>query len=217
MNLGALLPISVSHIVEALASLGGEAHLDKITERVIQIAPAPIPPSASAIVRGRLQNFSSDTSSYTHKADLFQSVHGVAARRGVWRLRTALAEGGNPGDVVDGAEAFLEADEGRAKLRLHVLRERSRQLIAAFKASLVDPRCEACGLNFDERYGPLGRGYIEAHHRIPVASLVEGAKTKLSDLAALCANCHRVIHTNGLISVEELATHLQKRDGTGEC
>lgn len=200
----------MSHIVDALAYLGGEAHLDEITERVTQIAPPPIPPSASAIVRGRLQNFSSDTRSYTHKADLFQSVHGVAARRGVWRLRNALADGVNSGDMIDGAEAFLEADEGRAKLRLHILRERSRQLIAAFKASLVVPRCEACGFNFDEKYGPLGRSYIEAHHRVPVASLVEGKKTKLSDLAALCANCHRVIHANGLISVEELAAHLQK-------
>lgn len=210
------MPISVSHIVEALASLGGEAHLDEITERVIQIAPTPIPPSASAIIRGRLQNFSSDTSSYNHQADLFQSVHGVAARRGVWRLRTAFTEAANPADVVDGAEAFLEADEGRAKLRLHILRERSRRLIASFKASLVDPRCEACGLNFNEQYGLLGKSYIEAHHRIPIASLVEGAKTQLSDLAALCANCHRVIHANDLISVEELAAHLQKRDEIGE-
>lgn len=208
------MPISVSHIVEALASLGGEAHLDEITARVIQIAPAPIPPSAGAIVRGRLQNFSSDTRSYTHKADLFHCVHGVTARKGVWRLKTAPADSASVADVVDGAEAFLEADEGRAKLRLHVLRERSRALIAAFKASLVDPSCEACGFNFDDRYGPLGRGYIEAHHRIPVASLVEGVKTKLSDLAALCANCHRVIHANGLISVEALAAQLREQDKT---
>lgn len=170
----------------------------------------PIPPSASAIVRGRLQKFSSDTSSYTQKADLFHCVHGVAARKGVWRLRIAPASKATIADVVDGAEAFLEADEGRAKLRLHVLRERSRALIAAFKASLVDPSCEACGFNFDERYGPLGRGYIEAHHRVPVASLVEGARTRLSDLAALCANCHRVIHANGLMSVESLAAQLRK-------
>lgn len=207
------MPISVSHIVEALASLGGEAHLDDITERVVQIAPDPIPPSASAIVRGRLQNFSSDTGSYTNRADLFQSVHGVAARRGVWRLRGSAANG--TADVIDGAEPFVEAAEGRAKLRLHVLRERSSRLIAAFKATLIDPRCEACGLNFNERYGLIGRSYIEAHHKVPVASLVEGAKTNVKDLAALCANCHRVIHANGLMSVEELASHIALCDSAG--
>ena len=64
-------------------------------------------------------------------------------------------------------------------------------------------------MSFNERYGALGRNYIEAHHRIPVSSLKEGEKTKLKDLAALCSNCHRVIHANNLLSVEELAGHLR--------
>src|ERR1044072_1738635 len=102
------MPISVSHIVDALASLGGEAHLDQIEARVREIAPAPIPKSAAAIIRGRLQNLSSDTGSYTTRAYLFQSVFGVAARRGVWRLRVDPRSGTNADDVQDGAEAFLE-------------------------------------------------------------------------------------------------------------
>ena len=203
------MPISVSHIVDALASLGGEAHLDAIEGRVREIAPPPIPTSAAAIIRGRLQNFSSDTSSYTGQVDLFESVHGVAARRGIWRLRSNPRSGSSTDNVEDGAEPFVSAEEGRAKLRLHLLRERSRKLIDAFKASLTDPRCEACDMSFNERYGTLGRNYIEAHHRVPVSSLQEGEKTSITDLAALCSNCHRVIHTNDLLTVEELADHLR--------
>lgn len=60
-------------------------------------------------------------------------------------------------------------------------------------------------------YGELGTGYIEAHHKVPVALIEEGETTKLSDLAALCANCHRMIHRNGLMSVEALAAHLRVR------
>jgi 5-methylcytosine-specific restriction enzyme A len=58
-------------------------------------------------------------------------------------------------------------------------------------------RCQACGLLFTEVYGPLGEGYIEAHHLRPLSSLDEGISVAYSpkdDFAVLCANCHRMIH-----------------------
>ncbi|SDY90675.1 5-methylcytosine-specific restriction enzyme A [Citreimonas salinaria] len=66
-------------------------------------------------------------------------------------------------------------------------------------------------MRFSEIYGELGAGYIEAHHKVPVAQLKDGSKTKISDLAALCANCHRIIHKNNLMPVEELAKLLAER------
>ncbi len=58
-------------------------------------------------------------------------------------------------------------------------------------------RCEACGLQFEERYGVLGKGFIEAHHLRPISSLEEGAAVSYdvaTDFAVLCSNCHRMIH-----------------------
>jgi 5-methylcytosine-specific restriction protein A len=58
-------------------------------------------------------------------------------------------------------------------------------------------RCQACKVRFDERYGELGRGFIEAHHLRPISSLEEGAAISFdvaSDFAVLCSNCHRMIH-----------------------
>lgn len=205
------MPISVGHIIEALSSLGGQAHLNEIVRRVAEIAPPPLPEDPGASVRARIQERCSEAASFKHGDDLFESVHGIEARRGVWRLR---ADPLNPTDadgIQDGADAFIEAQEGRANLRIHLRRERSRRLIEAFKATLDDPTCEACGMSFSEVYGELGAGYIEAHHKVPVASLDDGTKTKLSDLAAVCANCHRVIHTNDLMPVERLAHHLRQR------
>lgn len=49
-------------------------------------------------------------------------------------------------------------------------------------------------VGFGARYGELGEGYIEVHHLKPVASLGSGGKMKLSDLAVVCANCHRMLH-----------------------
>ena len=205
------MSISVGHIVEALSSLGGEAHLDDIVERVRNIAPLPLPLDPGASVRARIQERCAEAASYAHRENLFESVHGVHARKGIWRLRSDPLDPTNPDSLQDAAEAFLEADEGKAALRIHLRRERSKKLVEAFKAGLTDPRCEACGISFAEFYGELGSGYIEAHHKVPVASLDDSSKTKLSDLAALCANCHRVIHRNGLMSVETLAKHIKAR------
>ena len=43
-------------------------------------------------------------------------------------------------------------------------------------------------------YGPRGDGYIEAHHTRPLETLDPSQPTKVSDLALLCANCHRMVH-----------------------
>lgn len=58
-------------------------------------------------------------------------------------------------------------------------------------------KCQACNFDFEEKYGELGKNYIEAHHLIPYSELKEGDVRSLNietDFAVLCANCHRMIH-----------------------
>ncbi|TAJ67530.1 HNH endonuclease [Brevundimonas sp.] len=206
------MPISVSHVQDALRQLGGEAQIGDILRKVLEIAPLPHPPSARNVIRGRLYQFSSQTSSYkSGTPDLFESVDGLAANTGRWRLKDYQREAVSSDVVLEDTEAEIEAAEGRRRLRVHLARERSRSLIKVFKASLPTFACEACGTNMGDIYGPLGEGYIEAHHRVPVASLKDGEKTRVADLAALCPNCHRMIHRNDLMSVEDLATHMSAR------
>ena len=65
--------------------------------------------------------------------------------------------------------------------------------------------------DLSKTYGDLGEGFIECHHKVPVSELKPGAKTKLSDLAVLCANCHRMLHRRRpWLSVDELRRHLGK-------
>ena len=55
----------------------------------------------------------------------------------------------------------------------------------------------SCQLDFAERYGPIGKGFIEAHHLKPLSSLTEGSTLTYDvakDFAVLCPNCHRMIH-----------------------
>lgn len=107
-----------------------------------------------------------------------------------------------------------EAEEGALILKLHRSRERDRKLIEKKKATTLalsgHLSCEVCGFDFSERYGDLGSGYIEAHHRRPVSTLVSGKKTHLADLALVCANCHRMLHRKKAhFSVETLKEFLR--------
>lgn len=102
-----------------------------------------------------------------------------------------------------------EAPEGRLLYRLHASRERDRGLVARRKRQALDAHgrleCEACGFDFALRYGEAGSGYIECHHLLPLAA-APARFTRLSDLALLCANCHRMAHRiRPWPSVQELA------------
>jgi 5-methylcytosine-specific restriction protein A len=94
-----------------------------------------------------------------------------------------------------------EAPEGRVLFRQHKSRERSQSLVRKRKALALqmDGRlmCEVCGFVFEQRYGSLGEGFIEAHHTVPVSSLRPGQRTKVKDISLVCSNCHRMLHRGG--------------------
>jgi 5-methylcytosine-specific restriction protein A len=108
----------------------------------------------------------------------------------------------------------LEAPEGKVITRLHRTKERNRKLVERKKAQAFAVHgkleCEACHFDFETRYGERGKGFIEAHHTKPVHTLTEDDKTKLSDLALLCSNCHRIVHSKRpWLSIEDLKTILK--------
>jgi hypothetical protein len=114
-----------------------------------------------------------------------------------------------------GVTAYLyeedkDFDEGEIVLRAHLIRERNALLVKkakdAWRASDPLLRCEVCQFSFLEAYGDE---YVEAHHTKPLATLKAGAKTRIDDLARVCANCHRMLHLSGCISIEELRERLR--------
>lgn len=119
-------------------------------------------------------------------------------------IRAALLE---IGDQSSGSKAALgssepeveDAEEGALMTRLHRYRERSRKIVSDKKKHFLKTHgrlfCQACGFDFVETYGERGTGFIECHHTVPVSSMEPGRKTKLSELALVCANCHRMIHS----------------------
>lgn len=99
--------------------------------------------------------------------------------------------------------------EGRVLFRLHRIRERNPTVIDKAKAVALGREgklaCRVCRFCFAERYGALGGGFIEGHHTTPVSELAVGAATRISDIALVCSNCHRMLHRRRpWLSVSEL-------------
>lgn len=74
-------------------------------------------------------------------------------------------------------------------------------------------KCIVCGMDFEETYGELGRGFIHIHHIVPIASK---GKTKIDyekDLVPVCPNCHAMLHRGDdgrVLSIKELKNILKK-------
>lgn len=92
-------------------------------------------------------------------------------------------------------EVEQELPEGRILTALHIRRERNpkvrKMLLEARRPGGI--RCEVCDLSRPNLEMSMQEAMFEAHHLIPLAEAGE-RKTKLPDLALLCACCHRLIH-----------------------
>jgi 5-methylcytosine-specific restriction protein A len=101
-----------------------------------------------------------------------------------------------------------EVIEGRLLFRHHRMRERDPEITRRKKAAIMERlgrlACEVCDFDFAAAYGQLGEGFIECHHRLPLATA--GIRTtQLDDLALVCPNCHRMLHrSHPTLTVEAL-------------
>lgn len=136
---------------------------------------------------------------YTLKPEIWerhrrqQAENKAAARRERERTRRQNYQEQRQKDIT----ALEGAQVQRADLR------RERGVVAlAFKRQLTSFRCEVCDFSFVEHYGADARNFIEAHHKYPLSF---GRRlTKVADFNAVCANCHRMLHSRGLRTVSEL-------------
>lgn len=91
-----------------------------------------------------------------------------------------------------------EFPEGKIVERTHKARERNSQVISLAKEKFKKLKgrlyCQVCGFDFEKTYGQIGKDFIEGHHTIAVSEMSNDHKTKVEDIAMLCANCHRMVH-----------------------
>jgi 5-methylcytosine-specific restriction protein A len=104
--------------------------------------------------------------------------------------------------------------EGRVIYKLHKYRERDNSINKKKKEATLREtgklECEVCNFDFNQKYGELGFGYIECHHKVPLSKLDSEGTTKLTDLALVCSNCHRMLHKRiDVLSISELSKIIQ--------
>lgn len=87
----------------------------------------------------------------------------------------------------------LSVTEGELRLVSHIVKERNREIVKEKKQLAINNnslKCEVCTFSFPKTYQS---NFIECHHILPIGE--SGVrKTKLEDLALVCANCHRMLH-----------------------
>jgi 5-methylcytosine-specific restriction endonuclease McrA len=109
-------------------------------------------------------------------------------------------------------EEQIKSKEGRISLRVHKVRERDpkikKKAIEIFIKQNGSIFCEVCNFSFEEKYGLLGKGFIEVHHLKPISEYDENEFTSIDNLKLVCSNCHRMIHRG---NSSELFFQLQEK------
>ena len=146
------------------------------------------------------------------QSGVYRTVYDLSDQQGLELYRLLISRNSSDNiwrDVVHlpaPCDIDFSAIEGNRKLVAHLRRERNAALVwrkkCEFKRVHGKLYCEICNSEFTQ-YGEMSDALFEVHHRRPLGSAARAAPTRLSDLAVLCSNCHRVIHRlNPIPSIE---------------
>jgi len=111
--------------------------------------------------------------------------------------------------------------DGNPVLAKHLRYERNSTLINKIKKRALARNkmlnCQVCEFSFLEKYGEIGEGFIEAHHKKPLSEIKRQTLKTEDDFILVCSNCHRMLHQNILtIDVEELKQLTKKNKHNGK-
>ncbi len=193
----------VEDIVTALANLNGVAPLADIYQEVRKVRPEPHPESLTAIVRGAIEDHSSDSARFKGK-DLFFSVKGLGG--GVWGLRSFVTATPEASDIDGGSNNTSEGTANeighgsgneipRRTLQKTYRILRDTQLACQIKL-LHNHRCQLCGISI---VLAGSKSYSEAHHIKPLGRPHNGPDVA-GNIIVLCPN-HHVMLDYGVIEL----------------
>jgi 5-methylcytosine-specific restriction protein A len=106
------------------------------------------------------------------------------------------------------AEVQLYIEGTRRKVVASRLERSASARAACINAKGV--RCLCCRLDFGERYGDFGRGFIHVHHQELLAGGGRRETNPIDDLFPVCPNCHAMLHrSNPPLTIDQLRQALQ--------
>ena len=143
----------------------------------------------------------------------FKQVHEQWKDRSDKELETFVLDPLNnipmPGSI-DAASQKVRTEGGK-RVFISVKRERD-PMLRKNALAIHGYDCMACGFNFEEYYGEIGKDFIEVHHVVPLANAGETETNPETDLVVLCANCHRMVHRRRdiCLSMQEIREHIRR-------
>jgi 5-methylcytosine-specific restriction protein A len=136
-------------------------------------------------------------------------VRAQDARRleDLWQAHAAPLPFRSPEEVAETSRF----EEGAA-IRVIVNRYERDQRARAACIAHWGVQCVVCNMDFVERYGPLGQGFIHVHHLRELSSVGRDYLVDpVADLRPVCPNCHAMLHrTSPAMSVEDLQSSLMR-------
>ena len=131
-----------------------------------------------------------------------------------WRLRRELIEAMMDLGLVSDNEHRLYPELAQAteklsegKLRKVTVNSFERNAIARqLCIKHYQAKCSVCDLDFEKRYGSVGKGFIHVHHLVELSTIGREYKVDpVKDLRPVCPNCHAMLHQRSPAhSIEEL-------------
>lgn len=114
-------------------------------------------------------------------------------------------------DELEPGRKYVEGARKQVRVNAYERKEGARK--DCLKAHGLN--CAVCGLNFEARYGEIGKGFIHVHHLKPLALLDgEYELDPVADLRPVCPNCHAMLHRREqAMSIEELRAALEAIGG----
>lgn len=153
----------------------------------------------------------------TSLSNSFQRIHDEWSRRDDSELEAFILglQRGMPLGLPEDVPLPEARTEGGQKVYVSIRYERDPGLRDQALA-LHGTSCMGCSFDFQKSYGALGDGYAEVHHMVPLAETGIRETDPRTDLAVLCANCHRMVHRRrGIcLSLDELKEHIRKARST---
>ncbi len=113
-------------------------------------------------------------------------------------------------DVPVTRKGYTEGDIQRVETNRYERNPLNRKLCLAAKGF----DCIVCGLNFEKKYGRIGRQFIHVHHVVPVSKLGPGyVIDPIKDLVPVCPNCHAMLHRSDPPLLPEVLKEIMGQNG----
>jgi 5-methylcytosine-specific restriction protein A len=119
-------------------------------------------------------------------------------------------------DIEEEDASFINEVEGLpegGRIRIEVNKYERSRLNRQACLNFYGYSCSACGFNFENVYGPLGKDYIHVHHIIPVSLIGDDYLINpIKDLIPICPNCHAILHRlNPPMQIKDLKDTINHR------